>query len=50
MSALRRGSAAEESEMQVVVSGPADGVEAKDDLLFVHGWPDCGEMWDAQVQ
>ena len=33
-----------ETEMQVVVEGP-EGT-GKDDLLFVHGWPDCGEMWD----
>jgi len=21
--------------------------EAKDTILFVHGWPDCGKMWDS---
>ena len=41
------GAKKEETEMHVVVSGPAKGAEAKDDLLFVHGWPDSGEMWDA---
>ena len=35
--------------MHVVVSGPVDGTEPKDDLLFVHGWPDSGDMWDEHV-
>lgn len=39
-----------ETEINVEVTGPAKGTEPKDDLLFMHGWPDSGELWDAQVK
>jgi len=32
----------------VKVRGPQG--KAKGDLLFIHGWPDCGDLWKEQVQ
>lgn len=34
--------------MQVTVSGPSEA-SARDNILFVHGWPDSGRLWDRQV-
>ena len=31
-----------QSEIQVNILGPS---KPKDDLLFIHGWPDCGNLW-----
>ena len=36
-----------ESKINVKVVEPEGGAsEDKDELLFVHGWPDCGDMWN----
>eukprot|EP01062_Namystynia_karyoxenos_P056078 TRINITY_DN47032_c0_g1_i1.p1 TRINITY_DN47032_c0_g1~~TRINITY_DN47032_c0_g1_i1.p1 ORF type:complete len:358 (+),score=104.65 TRINITY_DN47032_c0_g1_i1:84-1076(+) len=34
--------------LQTFISGPAES-EARDVILFVHGWPDHAAMWDEQV-
>ena len=39
-----------ESKINVKVSEPSEGSNDNDDLLFIHGWPDCGEMWNDQVE
>ena len=33
-----------ESKISVQVHAPEG--EKKDDLLFIHGWPDCAALWD----
>ena len=32
--------------MKVKITECDNPEEAKDELLFVHGFPDCGKMWD----
>ena len=36
------------NKIDVVVHGPKSAAK-KDDLLFIHGWPDSGSLWDEQV-
>eukprot|EP00756_Hemistasia_phaeocysticola_P058547 Hpha_TRINITY_DN35187_c0_g1::TRINITY_DN35187_c0_g1_i1::g.168490::m.168490 len=37
------------AKLGVEITGPAEK-DAKDVLLFVHGWPDHGRLWDKQVR
>eukprot|EP01064_Diplonema_japonicum_P029424 TRINITY_DN4767_c1_g1_i1.p1 TRINITY_DN4767_c1_g1~~TRINITY_DN4767_c1_g1_i1.p1 ORF type:complete len:317 (+),score=35.19 TRINITY_DN4767_c1_g1_i1:60-1010(+) len=37
------------TEYSVQTAGPSESI-AKDTILLVHGWPDCGKLWDKQVE
>ena len=41
---------AEKSKIKVKITAPSEGTTPLDDLLFIHGWPDCGDLWDDQVK